>query len=204
MADGGSRTPPQGCRLATVATLLGLALGGCTGQTKIYEGELTQLLAVFPGHYDNSAQAEQDARSGKRPPHDAIALVIVHVYTPRLGHYVYFAQESAADDPRRVFTQKMYSFQVDDKKGIVETLYEFVEPQRWREGLQNKDLFTSIMSDDVRAEACQLFWKKTTDGFVANHDAKVCPDAPGEAAGPLVEFSAGVLTIGDYKFRRSR
>jgi CpeT/CpcT family protein DUF1001 len=204
MADGVRRRPAQGCRLATAAALLGLALVGCTDQTKIHEGELTALLAVLPGHYDNSAQAEQDARSGKRPAHDAVALVILHVYTPRLGHYVYFAQESAADDPRRVFTQKMYSFQVDDKKGIVETLYEFVEPQRWRDGLQNKDVFTSIMSDDVRAEGCQLFWKKTTDGFVANHDPKICPDAPGEAATPQVEFVAGALTIGDYKFRRAR
>jgi hypothetical protein len=177
-----------------------LLVGGCTDQTKVHEGELTELLAMFPGHYDNTAQVEADTRA--HPPHDAIALTITHVYTPRLGHYVYYAQETAADDPRRVFSQKMYSFAVDEKRGIVETLYELAEPVRWRDGQQNKDMFTSMVMEDVQPEACQLMWKKKDGGFVATHDPKVCPDAGHGALLPQAEFEGGVLTIGDYKFRR--
>ncbi len=180
-----------------------LLLCGCTDQTKVHEGELAELLAVLPGRYDNSAQVEADARNHVQPPCVAVALSITHVYTPRLGHHVYYAQESAADDPRRVFSQKMYSFEVDDKRGIVETLYEFVEPLRWRDGQQNKDMFTSVVADDVQPEGCQLLWKKKDAGFVATHDAKACPDAAGGAVAPQAEFNAGVLTIGDYKFRRT-
>jgi hypothetical protein len=179
-----------------------LLLGGCTDQTKVHESELTELLALFPGHYDNTAQVEADTRAHVHPPHDAIALTITHVYTPRLGHYVYYAQETAADDPRRVFSQKMYSFAVDEKRGIVETLYELAEPVRWRDGQQNKDMFTSMVMEDVQPEACQLLWKKKDAGFVATHDPKVCPDAGHGALLPQAEFEGGVLTIGDYKFRR--
>src|SRR5215469_1179120 len=161
------------------AALLGL--GGCTDQTKVYEGELTQLLAVLPGRYDNTAQAETEARTGVRSAHDAVELTITHVYTPRLGHHVYYAQETAADDPRRVLSQKMYSFQVDEKRGVVETLYRFVEPLRWRDGQQNKDLFTSLDREDVQPEGCQLLWKRKDAGFVATHDPKVCPDPAGHA-----------------------
>lgn len=183
-------------------TLAALLLLACTDQTKLHETELIELLAVLPGHYDNTAQLEEDARNHHNPPHDAVALTITRVYTPRLGHHVYYAQESAADDPRRVFSQKMYSFAVEEKRGIVETMYEFAEPLRWRDGQQNKDMFTSVTTDDVQPEACQLLWKKKDAGFVATHDPKACPD-PGGGAVSQAEFSAGVLTIGDYKFRRT-
>ena len=179
-----------------------LLLGGCTDQTKVHEDELTQLLAVFPGHYDNTAQVEADTRAHPGPPHDAIALTITHVYTPRLGHHVYYAQETAADDPRRVFSQKMYSFAIDEKRGIVETLYALAEPVRWRDGQQNKEMFTAMVTEDVQPEACQLLWKKTDAGFVATHDPKVCPDPGHGAILHQAEFEGGVLTIGDYKFRR--
>jgi hypothetical protein len=186
--------------LINTLTLL-LLLGGCTDQTKVHEGELTHLLAVFPGHYDNTAQVEADTRAHAHPP-DAIALTITHVYTPRLGHHVYYAQETAADDPRRVFSQKMYSFAVDEKRGIVETLYELAEPVRWRDGQLNKDMFTGMVMEDVQPEACQLLWKSKDSGFVATHDPRVCPDAGHGAIVHQAEFEGGVLTIGEYKFRR--
>jgi CpeT/CpcT family (DUF1001) len=202
MGDG---TPPTRARRRAAAALVAaaIALCSCTDQTKVQEGELTQLLATLPGRYDNSAQTEQDVRNAVRPAHDPVALTITHVYTPRLGHYVYYVQETAADNPLRVFSQRMWSFQVAEKRGIVETVYEFIEPQRWRDGLQNKDLFTSIVIEDVQAEGCLLLWKKKADGFFATHDPKGCPD-PGGVMKTQAELSGGVLTIGDYKFRKAR
>ena len=200
MAEGGRGSGLH--RPAAGALVALLLIAGCTDQTKVREGELTQLLATLPGRYDNSAQAEQDVRTGVRPAHDAVALTITHVYTPRLGHYVYYVQETAADDARRVFSERMWSFKVDEKRGIIETVYEFVEPQRWRDGQLNKDLFTSIVIEDVQAEGCLFIWKKKDDGFVATHDPKICPDAGGTAKSQA-ELSGGVLTIGEYKFRKA-
>ncbi len=199
MAEFVRRSFPGG-----VLLLAALPLSGCTDQTKVHETELSELLVVLPGRYDNTAQVEADTRDRVSAPHDAVALTIAHVFTPRLGHHVYYAQESAADDPRRVFSQKMYSFEVDEKRGIVETLFEFVDPVRWRDGLQNKDMFTSVVTDDVQPEACQLLWKKKDSGFVAMHDPKACPDAAGGTVVPQAEFNGGVLTIGGYKFQRTK
>jgi CpeT/CpcT family (DUF1001) len=186
---------------AVVATVLA-ALGGCKDESKIREGDLTQLLAVLPGQYDNRAQAELDARNGVKPAHDAVTLIIARVFTPRLGHHVYYAQEMAADDPRRVLSEKMYSFEVDEARGIVETVYEFVEPVRWRDGQLNKDLFTSVVIEDLQAEGCVLLWKRDGARFVATHDPKGCPDPGGGASVTQAEFSLGSLTIGSYKFRK--
>lgn len=199
---GGMRVVLAGA--AALAWAAALGLPGCASRPPATEADLTLMLTMLPGRYDNGAQAEADAQSGTHPAHEAVALIIIHVYTPRLGRYVYYAQESAADDPRRVLSQKMYSFRLDEKRGIVETLYEFVDPVRWRDGYQSKDLFTAVTSEDVQPEGCQLFWKKKGDGFVAAHDQKACPDSGGAAAAPLVELSAGALTVGDYKFRKGR
>lgn len=188
---------------ALLATGLGAGLAGCDTQMKRYEGELTGLLAVLPGRYDNSKQIESEPRGSTKPPVDAVAITILHVYTPRLGHHVYYARETAADNPQRIFSQQVYTFDVDEKLGIVETIYEFAEPQRWLAGMQDKDLFTSIVREDVRQEGCQLLWKKTDTGYTATHDQRVCPDEDGGKT-PQVSLNAGVLTIGDYKFRRSR
>ena len=202
MAEGAIPTRRAAATLAGFATAL-FALGGCTTEEKVHQGELTQLLAVLPGTYDNTAQAEADLRSGAHPVHDAVALTITHVFTPRLGHYVYYSQETAADDPRRVLSQKMLTFDVDPKRGIVETQYQFVEPLRWRDGQKNKDLFTGLVVEDVQVEGCQLLWKHKDQGFVARHDPKICPDAAGGTK-PQAELSGGVLTIGDYAFRKTR
>jgi hypothetical protein len=178
------------------------AVGCASGPPKATEADLTLMLTMLPGRYDNAAQAEADTRAGVHPAHESVALLIIHVYTPRLGHYVYYAQESAANDPRRVFSTKMYSFQLDEKRGVVETLYAFAEPGRWRDGAQNKDLFTAVQMEDVQPELCQLLWTRKGDAFVAAHDPKACPDGAGAAAAPLLELSTGGLTVGDYKFVR--
>ena len=201
----GARPPRAVSATAAAAGTLAVAAGmlcACTDQEKVHEDELTQLLVVLPGTYENTAQSELDARSGVRNAHDAVALTITRVQASRLGHHVYYAQETAADDPRRVLSQKMYGFKVDEKRGIVETVYELVEPLRWRDGQLNKDLFSSMLTSDVQAEGCQLFWKKKDNGFVATHDPKACPDSGGGAA-PQIEFNGGALTVGDYKFRKA-
>lgn len=196
------RARAAGGMVAALACAAALGASGCASTPKATEADLTLMLTMLPGRYDNRAQAELDAKSAAHPTHEALVLLIIHVYTPRLGHYVYYAQESAADDPRRILSQKMYSFELDEKRGIVETLYEFVEPGRWRGGYESKDLFTAVQMDDVQPEGCQLLWQKKGDGFVAAHDPKFCPDKGGAAAAPQMELAAGALTVGDYKFVR--
>lgn len=200
MAEGAGATRGWAAALACVAALT--AAGCASGPPKATESDLTTMLTLLPGRYDNAAQAEADLRAGAHPAQAAVALLILHVYTPRLGHYVYYAQESAADNPRRILGQKMYSFELDEKRGIVETLYEFVEPGRWRDGAQSKELFTAVQTEDVQPELCQLIWKRQGEGFVAAHDPKACPEGGGAAALPQAELTAGALSSGDLKFVR--
>jgi len=194
---------------AVVASLVA-ALGalGCSGQTKLREAELTQLLSWLPGTYESVPQADRDA-AGVRPTHEHVALVVARVFAPRLGHHSLYAQEMAADDPRRVMSERMFSFSVDEKRGIVESVYTFVEPLRWRDGQQNTVLFTSVQPEDVQSVAgCELVWKKGAGRFTAAVDPERChapgAAAPGVAGMPAAELTAEFFTFDGYQFRRTR
>src|SRR5213082_149864 len=186
---------------ATALAIFGL-LGACADESKLRESEMIQLLALLPGRYDNSEQAASDAGRGARPPHDLIALIIVKVYTPRLGHHLFYAQEMAADDPRRVMSQRLFSFKVDEKRGILETVYTFAEPLRWRDGQEHPELFTGVVVEDVQsAPGCELAWKKTGEQFTASYDPKLCHNTGGAAPGESVaEFTADSLLLAGYRF----
>ena len=183
---------------ATAIAALGL-LGACADQTKLRESELTQLLGWLPGKYDNTAQADSDPQRGVQPPHDRIALIIVTVYTPRLGHHVFYVQEMAADDPRRVMSERLFSFKVDEKRGILESVYTFAEPLRWRDGQQHPELFTGVMPEDVQSvPGCELVWRKAGEQFIASYDPKLCHNSGGAApAESAAQLSADSLSLAD-------
>ncbi len=189
-------------RALTVALAV-LALSACADEARKRESELTELLAWLPGNYEGGAQATAGTRPGAQAAPQRIALVIVKVYTPRLGHHVLYAQESAVDDPRRVMSERMLSFAVDEKRGIVETVYTFAEPLRWRNGHEHPELFTSVVVEDVRSvPGCELTWKKAGDEFTAAQNPKQCGQAArtGSAAG----LTPDMLVLGEYRFRKTR
>jgi hypothetical protein len=190
---------------ATAMAVLGL-LGACADQSKLRESELTQLLGWLPGSYDNTAQAASDAGRGARPPHDRIALIIVKVYTPRLGRHVLYAQETAADDPRRVMSERLFSFNVDEKRGILETVYTLAEPLRWRDGQEHPELFTGVLIEDVRSvPGCELAWRKAGEQFSASYDPKLCHNSGGTGPGePAAELTADSLLLAGYRFGKIR
>lgn len=203
------------------AVLTGWLFAGCADQEKVNEGELTQLLGWLPGTYDTNAQADEDARSGAKPPHERITLVITRVYAPRIGHHVQYVQEMAPDDPNRVESQRLYSFKVDEKRGILQTVYTFVEPLRWRDGQKDSIIFTSLAKDDIESlPGCDVLWNKgpetpegqkpdkeaikKADFFRGTIDAGKCHPPGSSTAPPAMRLTENALNVGDYQFRKVR
>jgi hypothetical protein len=190
-------------RLAALSLLVGMLAGGCADQQKLREEELADLLAWLPGRYDNVAQAERDAKNAVHPAHEKIVIVIIPVQTPRLGHHVFYAQEMAADNAQRVMSERMFSFDIDEDRGIIGLMYNFAEPRRWRDGEQNPQIFTGVMSEDVAPVGCELIWKRTGERFSANHDPKHCHRAgAADAGGPEATLTAEALTLSGFEFRK--
>lgn len=192
-------------RLATAA-LVSLALlgGGCANQEKVKEDDLADLISWLPGRYDNLAQVQHDEQTGVRPPHEAVALLVRPAQTPRLGHHVFYVQEMAPDNAERIMSQRMFSFDIDEKRGVIGLMYTFVEPVRWREAVHNPQMLTGVMTEDVAPVGCELIWKRSGESFTATHDPKHCHRAGGaDAGGPDATLTPDTLTLAGFEFKRS-
>src|SRR6186713_827966 len=89
--------------LATLALLAGC--GGSMAQRKV---ELSQLGRLLPGEYDNQDQMKLPGSAQL----SALRVVIVPIYAPLLGRDIFYLQEMAADDARRVTAQRVLSLEV--------------------------------------------------------------------------------------------
>jgi hypothetical protein len=166
-----------------------LALSGCASNQEKPDVALQELVQMFPGHYDNTAQAQADLAHGVQPPHEALAVDIVPIEAIMIGENVFYVQESIAGDPKRVLGQKIVMFGVV-KKEIVQTDFALAEPHRWRNGQFNPDLFKGIMIQDVHStKGCSLRWKREEGKFVGANDPKTCHGRTG-AAGAFAQIQA--------------
>jgi hypothetical protein len=172
--------------LRSVSWLAVLLLAGCTTESTKREAEFEILTGKLPGQYDNLAQAKSDA-SGQ---HAGVALLIRPVNALAVGKIVMFARETAADDPRRVLSQHIWTFQLDSKQRLVQTVYLFKEPQRWVHAVDDPYVIQSVLPTDLSPLAgCELIWSKSDSGFQASTNADTCRASAG-AEGLLIEQSA--------------
>ena len=152
--------------LRVAAAVAGLVLAAAclaAGSKKKEELFLSQLITVLPGSYDNLAQSRADA------DHPALRLIIAPVEAPLVGEHVYYVQEMAANDVRRVLAQSLYVVNsVPKKEQATLTQLEFKEPSRWRDGHLNRDLFRGMLVEDLRARpGCDMLFERDGNGFKA-------------------------------------
>jgi len=164
--------------------------------------ELTELLVSLPGHYDNTAQVQADAQHGLRPPHDPLALVIVPVDDVLIGDHVFYVQEMAADDPRRVMAQRVWTIGVENKN-IVQSVWTLKEPLRWRDAQNDPAVLHGMVNEDVSpVRGCNLTWKKMGEKFTAANDPKTCRSTSRQTGGTVridtrVELEGNELALAE-------
>lgn len=153
------------------ALAVSFGLAACAGQEKLAKAQLAELVTWLPGRYDNLVQAEAAGAAA----HEALALTIVPIYAPMLGDHVFYLQETAADDPRRVLDQRLLSFDTAEDGTLVQATFQLTDVLRWRDAHLNPDLFKSLMPQDVRPmQGCELRWTKTPQGFRGENDPQRC------------------------------
>jgi hypothetical protein len=187
------------------AAIACMALVGCgANKLKKAQTELVDLGDLLPGRYTNVAQAEADAKAGN-PVHTALSLEITRVDFPLLSDYVFYVQESAADDPRRVTQQRLITFEAIEDGRIVQRIHQFDQPARWRDGQLNPGLFKSLMVQDTKQMAgCDLDWKKDGDKFLGANLKEGCRVTSGTLGSVKVdmrvELSADELAVAELSY----
>lgn len=152
-----------------------LLLAGCASGPEPAEVFVSELAAALAGSYDNMAQA----RAGEG--HVALRLVIAPVRAPLVADHVFYVQEMAADDARRVQAQRLYVLHPADKgERALLVQADFAEISRWRDGHLNRDLFKSLLPQDLRPRAgCDLLVERDGRGFKATGGTACRVSAPG-------------------------
>jgi hypothetical protein len=132
--------------------MLSALLEACAQQPKREEVMLGELVETLAGSYDNIAQSRASS------DHPALRMMIVPVQAPGVGDHVFYVQEMAADDARRVLAQRLYVLNgVPGREQAILTQLDFSEPLRWRDGHLKRDLFRSLLMQDLRVRAgCDL------------------------------------------------
>jgi len=155
---------------ATLAAALAL-LAGCGGSMAERKGELALLSRLLPGEYDNKEQASSpDAASIT-----ALRIAIVPIYAPLVGRDIFYLQEMAADDGRRVTAQRVLSLEVTPDGRLLQGVYSLNEPARWRDGQDKVDLFKSLLPNDLRlVEGCDVTWRAAGKRFTGASDPARC------------------------------
>jgi len=181
-----------------------MALVGCGNQLKKAKSELVDLADLLPGRYTNVAQAEEDAKTGA-PAHAALTLDITRLDFPLLSDYVFYVQESAADDPRRVTQQRLITFEAIEDGRIVQRIHQFDQPARWRDGQLNPGLFKSLMVQDTKQMAgCDLDWKKDGETWKGANLKDTCRVTSGTLGSVKidmkVELSADELAVAELSY----
>jgi hypothetical protein len=187
-----------------LALAAGLALGGCAADLKKAQVEVAQIADLLPGHYSNSAQAAADAKEG-RGKHDAKAIDIVRLRLPLLSDYAFYAQEVSLEDRQRILSQRLYTFEPMKDGTVVQRLFTFAQPDRWRGGLGNPSVFTGMMYNDTNAMAgCELIWKKEGTKFVAANNREACrmtlPSIGTVRTDMKVELSGDELSMAELAY----
>jgi CpeT/CpcT family (DUF1001) len=174
---------------AWLGLLLLLPVCGIGASKKERERSFDTLLQVLPGQYDNRTQAKNDASGA----HAAVAVVINPVNSLALGKAVMFERETAADDPRRILAQHIWTFELDKKsEHLVQTVYVFKEPLRWLHASDDPYVLQSVLPEDLSPlTGCKLIWSKSDYGFAAITNAAACKASAG-AEGMLIWQSAEV------------
>jgi CpeT/CpcT family (DUF1001) len=163
-----------------------LALAGCQSEATKKEADFDALVKKLPGQYDNLAQAQSDPGG----EHAAVALLIRPSNSMTVGKIVLFVRETAADDPRRVLAQHIWTFAMDKKARLVQTIYLFKEPQRWLHAADDPYLLESMLPEDLLPlSGCELIWTKSGTDFTAATKPDSCKASAG-AEGLLIEQSA--------------
>lgn len=122
-----------------LAVFVAVALVGCTNKMEVAEGKLGAAVAQFTGLYERQ-------ESGS-------VLAIVPIYAPALSDNVFYLQEMAASDSRRITAQRLMSFDAVKGGKLVQTSWALAQPARWRDGHLQPDLFKSLVREDVRPGA---------------------------------------------------
>lgn len=155
-----------------IAAAGAFALSACAtsqAQPTSLEAQLDELLAWFPGTYENhqqvSAQAIADlpAEARHRHRHHTFAPVSISGLPGRL----LYAQQYQHYDPQDLYRQRVYSFTLNEAEQAIQlTIYTPNDPSELTDMHLDSAQQASLSAEDFFLKpGCEVFWKKQGEQY---------------------------------------
>ena len=173
------------CALSVVCLGALMSLPASARDSKKEQVEYLMFLKMLPGEYDNLTQADDSA--GQIQP---LILSIRPLDLQLIGRLVMLVRETAANDPKRLLAEHIWTVDHDKENRIVQHVYQFKEPQRWLHAGDDPLLLQSLLPDDLQQMGgCEIYWTSSAHGFSGATRPHGCRPAASEE-GHLIEIGA--------------
>lgn len=170
-------------RLTPLVVALTLSIGGCIStalpdSSSDLTQDLDELLAWFPGVYDNHAQIEaervDDIDTNLRHRH------LNHTFFPVEidgipGRQLY-AQQYQHHDPADLYRQRIYAFETDEEENAIRlTIYTPKSPEQLTDIHLDPNRQSALSPDDfILKPGCEVYWTRGNDQFDGYLEPKAC------------------------------
>jgi len=162
-----------------LAVLLAAGASSALASSK-EDQDFAGLLGLLPGTYQNFTQANSDKSSGIEPAHGKELLTVLQLEAQVLAEHVFYVVESAADDSHRIFSERLWVLEQAKGGVFIQSVYTFVQPERWRAGLSSPELFQALVPTDVhRLNGCEVLWRRNTVAYTGANNGATCTLSAG-------------------------
>jgi len=136
----------------------------------VLERDFTQMMAWFPGEWDNAEQVYFAAGLGY-PDGSApgrIHSIFKSVDLPWLGPHVFYVQQHSDNDPAKVYRQRLYSFSADPEKMAVRLdIFTPKSPEDLLNAHLDPSRLDALTRDALEARpGCEVWWRRQAEQFI--------------------------------------
>lgn len=151
------------------------------------ERQIEEIMAWWPGSYDNDEQTILEGRQVVQRFHSEV----VRVDLPKYGENVLYVEEWKDDNPTNIFRQRLYSLTPDvDAQAVRFTVYYIADGEAVREAYKDEAKRSALATTQAFAiDGCHFLAKRVGNSYFGGLEAKAC----------VYELD-GVKQYSDYQF----
>ncbi|SIN59669.1 CpeT/CpcT family [Parasphingorhabdus marina DSM 22363] len=155
--------------LVAVFALTGGQISAESPRASGLHSDMEELLRWFPGTYDNHRQVYRQAVDKVEP--ELRQRHTNHVFSPLritgIPGRTLYAQQYQHYDPKDLYRQRIYSFEVDEAEQAVRlTIYTPKDPDRLTDAHLDPSKVMDMTADDfILKPGCEVYWKRAAEQF---------------------------------------
>jgi len=177
-----------------------------TGFTYI-ERELSYLMSIWPGEYDNQEQISFDARAEfeQKLGNGRFHAKVIVVDAPNIGDNLLYVEKSIHGDLNNTYQQRLYKLVPDESlKAIRVKAYAFKKADKYLGGDTSSKAFKRLRASNLIAlEGCDLLLRRDNRDFAGSNISRSNACQDGEKLGYLervVRVSSDEYSFNDRRY----